>query len=333
MIRVCLAGIGSMGNVHFKRYVKLMEEKEPVRLTAVYDINRTRFDRTMAGHPDLAESIQFYDNFEEMLSAEKPDAVDIVLPDHLHCDYTVNALHSGVNVLCEKPMALNSEEIQAMLNAARQTGKALMIAHCCRFMGSYRRLKSIVETNAFGRPLLAGFHRLSGLPVWSEQNWFLNQKTSGGCIMDMHIHDVDMLLWLFGRPEAVSALGFSAVPGSGIDGLTAQYKYPGFAVNIQSNWAVAGKDVPFRSGFHVDFERGSVYCNDGVIAIYEEGKPPVIEKDDTDKDSYYEEIRSFIHSLESHSPCECRAEESAEAVELVLLERKSIDGGGVWLEV
>lgn len=334
MIRICLAGFGNMGNVHFERYLKLMKNGEPVKLVAVYDVARTRFDRTMEACSDMKDEIRFYDDFEGMIQAERPDAVDIVLPDHLHCEYTCRAFAAGVHVLCEKPMALSNDETEKMLAAAQGAGKKLMIAHCCRFDAPYRKLKKIVENTELGSPRIASFYRMSGLPGWSEKNWLLNQTTSGGCILDMHIHDVDMLQWVFGKPDAVSALGVNTIPGSGIDSLSAQYRYSDFAACIQSSWSVQGKEVPFMFGYHVEFENGSIFCRDGAVTVYRDGQPPEVNAEENQEDGYYEEIRYFADCLESGREMdECCASESAAAVHLALLERESVQEGGKWLPV
>ena len=83
MIRMCLVGCGNMGSHHFRRYMTLAQEQEPVRLVGVCDLERRRFDAALADAPDGLRDIRFYDDFAEMMAKEAPDAVDICLPDSL----------------------------------------------------------------------------------------------------------------------------------------------------------------------------------------------------------------------------------------------------------
>jgi predicted dehydrogenase len=328
MVRICLAGFGNMGRTHFERYQRLTGEGEPVALVALYDLDRARFSQVQG------EDVRFYDDFDEMLDREKPDAVDITLPDHLHARYAIQAMNRGVDVLCEKPMALSPEQVSAMLETAKRTGRRLMIAHCCRFMDAYALLRQYVMEGRLGRPQMAGFYRMSGPPTWSRDGWLLNAQASGGCLLDMHIHDVDILQWVFGMPSALCALGINAISGAGIDGLSTQYKYPGFIANIQANWSVFGKDVSFLSGYHVEFERGSILSRNGTTTVYQVDCDPIVRHDDEVHDGYYREILEFVRCIQQERPVgNAQASSVAKSMELVFLERDSILEDGAWMRV
>ena len=113
-------------------------------------------------------------------------------------------LEKGYNVLCEKPMALNSEDCEAMIAAEKKNGKKFMIAQVVRFFKEYEFLKNCIENEIFGKPLATYFKRISNYPDCGWDNWFMDYNRSGGCITDLHIHDVDIVRYLFGEPKAVS---------------------------------------------------------------------------------------------------------------------------------
>ena len=90
-------------------------------------------------------------NALELIEKEKPDFVDIVTPTITHADLTVKALEMGCHVICEKPMALNEEDCQRMIDTAKRCEKILMIAHVVRFMAPYYYLKNAIDTRKHGK--------------------------------------------------------------------------------------------------------------------------------------------------------------------------------------
>lgn len=335
MLRVGIAGIGSMGRVHLDRYCLLMQEGAPVSVTAIFDINKDNYLKAVEAHSDLKNQINYYDDFAKMIDYENLDAVDIVLPDYLHCECSCYALLHGVHVLCEKPMALSAEDTDKMLQVSQKTGNFLMIAHCCRYMEENKILKNFVESGELGLLRMANFYRMSSSPVrHSLQNWYLDQNKSGGCIMDMHIHDIDLAQWIFGMPEAISALGLIVSENAGIDCISAQYRYPGFVVHLTSDWSLAGKAIPFMSGYSAHFEGGTVFNQDGIVTLYKSDAEPVILHGNPEKDSYFEEIKTFIHCLEGTERKKVsNAFDAALAVKIALLEEESVRLNGKWKEI
>ena len=149
-----------------------------------------------------------YDDFDKMLAEANLDAISLTLPTPLHVPLTIKALQAGVSVLCEKPMALNAAECDKMLKAANRApeGTKLMVAHCLRFWPSYVYLKKLVDSKKYGKVIAASFRRFSAPPGWQKgTNWFADESKSGGMALDLHIHDTDMVNFLFGMPKAVTS--------------------------------------------------------------------------------------------------------------------------------
>jgi len=267
-----------------------------------------------------------------MLEKERLDYVDIALPTYLHAEYACAAMRAGVSVLCEKPMALNPAECQAMVDTANATGKRLMIAQCLRFWPAYETLKEYVVNKTFGKITCAYFARHGGTPVWSFENWLLDEKRSGGCLLDQHIHDVDMVNWLLGRPLAVSTLGVNQHPGAGFDAVSTQYKYDGMVINTQDDWSMNGADMPFKMLFRVNFERGALVFEGANVMVYPNGEKgfEVVGADT----GYYREIKYFINHLKSGEAMDVATPESTmQTIEIATAERESARQGGAWVEL
>ncbi|WP_331436739.1 Gfo/Idh/MocA family protein [Gordoniibacillus kamchatkensis] len=263
MLTIGLIGLGFMGKTHLETYLRLEREGLPIRVAALCDIDAEKLEgRSAGGNIDTGGAAIDYDRFakyvsvEDMLQNEQLDMVDIALPTYLHKDVTVQCLNSGVHVLCEKPMALSSDECDAMIHAAEKNGKQLMIGQCLRFWPAYEYLKAAVDEGTYGKVTGGYFFRGGSTPTWGP--WLLEKEKSGGALVDMHVHDIDMIHWLFGKPEAVSAQARNVIPGSGYDIVSAHYKYAdGKVVGAQADWTLQG-DFGFEMSFRVNFERGNI---------------------------------------------------------------------------
>ncbi|HOL54327.1 MAG TPA: Gfo/Idh/MocA family oxidoreductase [bacterium] len=335
MIKTGLIGIGFMGRGHLDNYIRLESEGFPVKLVAVCDIDPNKFkNKFLPGNIDVGNQkydfskYRLYTDIEEMLNKEELDYVDICLPTYLHAEATIKALNRGLNVLCEKPMALNSRECSEMIEAAKRNNRKLMIAHCLRFWPAYEYLKECVETKRFGEFLGGYFYRGGSPPRWSYKNWLLTREKSGGCMLDQHVHDVDTINWLFGKPRAVSTIARNVIPGSGYDLLSTNYIYPnGKVINAQDDWTLQG-DYGFEMLFRANFEGGNLVFQNNILKVNPndaKGFIPELSKDI----GYYREIKYFVDCLSSNKPVTVAPPESSkETIEIVEAEVRSADKDG-----
>lgn len=313
-IRVALIGFGGIARSHAKGYARLAAEGEALRLVAVCDVNPERFTAAVSmnlgtGKTVLPEGVHTYTDVEELLANETFDMADLCLPTDLHKEYAIRLMEAGKHVLSEKPMALSSAECDEMLAVARKTGMRLMIGQVLRFNASYLYLKECVESGRFGAVRHAFLHRLCGLPRWGYQRWFEDDRRSGGCLLDTHIHDVDMARYLFGEPYAVSTVS--------IDGdmrwqaQNTRLYYDRILVSINGSWDEAST-VPFNAGFRVRFEKASVILENGTLTVYPEGEGEPYTPEIPATDPMTEEIRVFASLVRDPSlPNERNTPESA----------------------
>ena len=208
MLNCALIGIGGLGKgCHLPYLVK----REEFNLVALCDVRKETLFSQEKINLDVEEfsfnpeDYNFYTDYKEMIEKEDLDLVVIVVPTFLHAEMTIYALNHGINVFCEKPMALTEEETQAMIDAAEKNGKQLMIGQVLRFFEEYNVLKELVDSKKYGEVIKAEFTRCSSKPLWGWENWYLDEKLSGGAALDLHVHDVDMVNWLFGKPNAVAS--------------------------------------------------------------------------------------------------------------------------------
>ncbi|REE66697.1 putative dehydrogenase [Paenibacillus taihuensis] len=336
MIKVGLIGFGFMGRMHFDQYTRLMKEGEPVQLVAICDLRIEELKNgaaigNIATNQDTYDLSGFnlYTSIEDMLANEELDMVDITLPTTAHAELTCQLLERGLHVLCEKPMARSAADSWKMVETAKSAGKQLMIAQCLRFWPAYEYLKSCIGDGRYGKPLGGYFFRGSGLP----QPWYLDGKLSGGVLMDMHIHDTDMVNWLFGVPQKVSTIGRNVIPGSAYDIVSTHYVYEdGLVLNAQADWTLRG-DFGFAMTYRVNFEGGNLIFENGQVTVNpNEGASFVAEL--SEDMGYYFEIRAFLNALATNTPTTvCTPESAARTIDIIEAEQKSAESGGSFVSL
>ncbi|MHA6529075.1 Gfo/Idh/MocA family protein [Paenibacillus sp. BAC0078] len=336
MLKVGLIGFGFMGRMHFDNYVRLAEEGAPIQLVAISDLLIEELkNRSASGNIATSQVIydlspyRLYENISDMLEHEELDIVDITLPTYLHADLACTLLEKGIHVLCEKPVAGNSADGRRMAETAKRSGNTLMIGQCLRFWPAYEYLKACVEDERYGAVTGGYFFRGSAAP----KGWFLDGSLSGGCILDMHIHDTDMVHWLFGRPDKVSTLARNVISGSGYDTVSTHYIYPdGKVLNAQADWTLEG-DYGFSMTYRVNFERGNLVFENGQLKVNPNAAPGFIAELSGDM-GYYRQIKYFIEAIHQQQPVSvCLPESAVGTLEIIEAELRSADAGGILIDL
>ena len=226
-IRVGLAGLGGMGAVHFKSYrqiegaeVVAVCDPDPKRLTGDWSGAAGNIDAMTGGQADLS-NLRTFTNYADLLASDV-DLVDLTVPTYLHAEMAVQALRAGKHVFCEKPMARTSALAETMVEAAEEAGRMLMVGHVLRFWPEYLAMKEMIDSGVYGPVRSAVLTRLSATPAWSWENWMPDPARSGSAALDLHIHDVDTILWYFGQPLWVSSVGTVDAAG-GVAHIVTQY--------------------------------------------------------------------------------------------------------------
>lgn len=312
MIRVGLVGIGAMGNVHYKAYKNVSDAK----VIAVADV-RTEMAKEKIGDDD----VKLYTSMEEMMASEELDMIDICLPSYMHAEASIKALGMGYHVLCEKPMSISSKETGAMIEAAKKSGKKFMIAHVVRFMKPYEYLKSIVDSGELGKLVHIDMRRGSTIPSNSWENWMQDLKKSGGTPIDLSIHDIDFVQYVFGEPKEV--WGTYRKLNNKSDCVVSNFTYDDFDITMTAGWYKCTK--PFKAEYLAIFEEG--YIESIGDDLLKNGEPVAVETEQAgdDKDLYiitdsgYEnEIRYFVNCIiNDTNPDKVTPESSEASVKLV----------------
>ncbi|HEU4323233.1 MAG TPA: Gfo/Idh/MocA family oxidoreductase [Roseiflexaceae bacterium] len=211
-LRVGVIGAG-IGALHLNAYSQMPN----VEIIALAGLDDDRVRRVAAEY----KVPRTYREYEDLLAATDIDAVSICLPNMLHAPVTLAALQAGKHVLVEKPLARNAEEGRAMVAAAQESDKVLMVSFDKRYRGDAQWVKQYIDSGALGRIYYAKAHwmRRSGIPRLGS--WFVSKdQAGGGPLIDLGVHMLDMAMYMMGepRPLSVSASAYAEFGPRGLKG-------------------------------------------------------------------------------------------------------------------
>lgn len=157
-----------------------------------------------AGHRYDIPQDKWVADYHDLLGRDDIDIVTVAVPDKLHCPISCEFLRAGINVLCEKPLALSREDCVKIINAQRESGAKFMVGQICRFTPSFEMAKQIISSGDIGEIYFAeseyAHDYSSFLETWRAEPE-RHGVIGGGC------HAVDLLRWLVGDPREVFAYG------------------------------------------------------------------------------------------------------------------------------
>lgn len=257
MVKFGVIGAGRMGNVHASNLAALDECKNDVQIAAVYDPKpeaaqamHEKYGAEICGGPDEV--------------AAKADCVIVSAPTYTHQDGVRATIAAGKDLFCEKPLCRDFRQADELLALGRDYKKLFAIGFVRRHMYKAMKLKELLRQNFLGKIRFCnvdlpfgGFKRLN-------DDWFTHYDKSGGVIMDMLAHHVDLSNWYFGPAARVYAQGdmldtTQPLPADHVASVVT-YKN-GVICNFMCNWQRFG-----RSG-----ELMEIYGEKGALVM--DGKP------------------------------------------------------------
>ena len=190
MIKVGLIGCGKIGQV---RHLPEYAAHPDCKITALYDINLERAKELAVKYGATA-----YDSVEALLASDV-EAVSVCSSNTSHAEITIAALKAGKHVLCEKPMATTLEDSEAMVAAAKEAGKRLMIGQNQRLAGAHKKAKELIDAGTIGELYFVeseyahDYLGREGVDGWRADKD--REPIIGGAC-----HAIDLLRWIAGDP-------------------------------------------------------------------------------------------------------------------------------------
>ena len=206
---VALVGLGSLST---NQIAPALQKTKRCKLAAVVSGTAEKREKWSKKYDLAPEHIYTYETFDKIADDDAVDIIYIVLPNGLHCEYTVRAAKAGKHVFCEKPMAISSVECRQMIDACQKAERLLGIAYRCQFEPHHLKCIELAKSKEFGdiKQIVGGF----GFKIGDPKQWRLNKKLAGGGpLMDVGIYALQACRYLTGlEPELITSTETKTVP-------------------------------------------------------------------------------------------------------------------------
>lgn len=298
-LRVGVVGVGHLGTFHLGKYALL----EDCEIVAVADCDLPKAEKKAREY-----SISAYSDYRRLMG--KVDAVSIAVPTAVHYEVAREFLAAGIDCLVEKPIARTLAEADALIEIANQRNCVLQIGHIERFNPAISALRKVLK-----KPLFIEAHRLHP---------FFERGTDVDVILDLMIHDLDILLYLMGEPVLrVEAVGVPVLTDK-VDIANVRLVFKSGCVANLTASRVTGKTMQKirffgEEGYHaVDY--GKRELTSLRRELDENGRPRIVENrvEVTPYDPLEAEIRAFVKACKNRTKPPVSAEEGRRALALAL---------------
>jgi predicted dehydrogenase len=316
IVKFGIIGYGFMGKTHTANLLR----HPNALVTAIYSI---------PGTTEIPTSVKFYtDSWKSVIDDPEVEVIVIATPTPSHKEIACYAAEKKKHIFVEKPMARTVEDCTKIIEAAQKFGVKLWIGHVLRFWPSYKAAYTAThdKNTSIGNLKMIRTRRLSNFPGWS--NWFGDEAQSGGCILDLSIHDIDFATWIMNQsvrgvycealrlPELkINAWGLS---------MTILTFENGSMAYCESSWA-GSKSFPFSTECEIIGTEGIIRFDSRMPNPLNIFGDSVISNSPIEEDGYYAEIDAFIQCILNNSPPLVSGEMGRYAVGLCIAAIKSAE--------
>lgn len=254
-LKVGVIGCGGIANQ--KHLPALTAQSELCEIVALCDIEVERAEKAKVDFN--LDQAKVYQDYKELLKDPEIDVVHVCTPNVAHCPITVDAFAAGKHVMCEKPMAHNTESAQKMIDAWKASGKKFTVGYQNRFRQDTQMLKKACDADEFGEIYFAKSHaiRRRAVPTWGV--FPDKSKQGGGPLIDIGTHALDITLWCMDNYKPVSVMG-SVFEKLGHSELATQG-------NMFGPWDPKTYEVEDSAFGYIKFENGATIFLESAWAI------------------------------------------------------------------
>ena len=322
-MKAAIIGAGFMGNIHGES----LEQVPQIQLKWVCDRHKGRGQ-------SLAKKCgaEYTSRPEDFISDPETEVVIHALPTQYRLEYVRKYLNAGKHVLCEKPLALRESEADEISKLAQKSKTVFMTGQVVRFFPEYARARDMIRSERIGKPGIVRISRVGGPPKSFDvkDNWYLDYARSGGCLLDLAIHDLDWLLWTFGPVKRGFAQNLAS-SGRPVDYALGILKFKsGVLGHVEAGWA----ESPgyFHTSFEISGTGGLLEydMNDSATLSY---SPTSSEKKSSggtvvpatpyEESPYVRQLRHFVECIENGKKPLAGVREGWKAVHLALKLKES----------
>ncbi|TDQ38319.1 Gfo/Idh/MocA family oxidoreductase [Aureibacillus halotolerans] len=268
--------IGTGGRAEFYYGAIARDFKDTCKLVAFCDSNQTRMDysNTLLEEKYDHAVVNTYKahEFEEMIAKEKPDVIVVTTMDRTHHTYIVKALHLGCDVVTEKPMTVDAEKCQEIIDAINETGREVKVTFNYRYAPHNTKIRELILDGAIGDVFSVNFEWALNTQHGADyfRRWHRDKRNSGGLLVHKSTHHFDLVnFWLGTSPEMVYAQGglrYYGKENAEARGVTDFYQRShGSEAAKDDPFAIQMADNPHLKAMYLDAEKEDGYQRDQSV--------------------------------------------------------------------
>lgn len=210
--RYALVGTGARARLYYEAVA--LTYQETCEMAAFCDLSPTRLNYAnrmlteVYGAP--AVPVYYYTQFDKMIDETKPDCVIVTSVDRTHHHYIIRAMEKGCDVITEKPMTIDAEKAQAIIDCQKRTGRKLRVTFNYRYAPHNSKVRELIKSGAIGDVFSVHFEWLLNTRHGADyfRRWHRNKLNSGGLLVHKSTHHFDLVnFWLGTKPDKVFAYG------------------------------------------------------------------------------------------------------------------------------
>ncbi len=200
---VAVIGTGAISSVHIDAYQQF---KDICEIRILCDISKDKA-QNMKENKNLKIS-EVLEDWKKILKRNDIDIISLCLPPNMHASVAIPMLEAGKHVLVEKPMALSLNQCDKMIKAAKENEVYLSVVSQNRYKTPMMKVKKIIDAGLAGQILSATVNSLwwrgsNYYDLWWRGKW---ENEGGGCMISHAVHHVDLLQWMIGMPDKITAV-------------------------------------------------------------------------------------------------------------------------------
>lgn len=323
-VRFAVVGFGHIG----RRHVEMIELHERAELTAVVDIDRSKEKNV------VEKSVPFFTTIREFINANiEADVVCVATPNAYHANQAITLIKAGYHVVIEKPMALTTKDCNDIIDTAKRSGKHVFGVMQNRYSPPMQWMKQLID-----KAMLGDIYMVNMACYWNRDDryytkdtWHGDSEIDGGTLFTQFSHYIDLLHWLFGDMNNISAkfannahkhsidfedtafLNFDLEKGgSG----TLSYTTAIWDKNMGNSMVVVGEKGSIKIGGQYMDKIEYYHIKDYELPKNVNSQPLLTNKDDTRANHYYV-IQNVVDVLNGEGEITTKAEESVKVVDII----------------
>lgn len=317
-------GIIGTGNIAQNAHIPAFLKQKDAEIVAVCDLNEARVKEVA----DKYNIKHYTTKIEDLASLDEVDAISVCTNNNAHMEAAIAAAKAGKHILCEKPMAMNVSQAEAMLKAAKENNVIFMMGFVNRFRADTKVIKSFYDAGRFGEVYYARamWLRRRGTPL----GWFTDlSKSGGGPVIDIGVHVIDLAWYLMGKPMpiSVSAVTYDKIGDYKTKGVSRWVAFDtddlvfetedsaaglirfenGASMSFDVSWAINAKAV----GSHAQIFGSKAGARTNPLEIYDEQENYLLDStpEVEAEDPFDNEIAHFLECVRENKQPICPAED------------------------